>query len=99
MTKQKDEYRALVGMDYKNDKDEEVRVEAGDKIPDMPEDELRHQIRVGNAEVWVERQTGNVVDHSSVPVEVQGVLSRHANEGQDIVLTDAAVKAEQRGEI
>lgn len=89
MSKQPKEYRALVGMDYKNEKGEEVRVEAGDKITEMPEDELRHQINVKNAEVWKERQTDNVVDLSTVPVEVQGVLSRHANKGADIVLKEA----------
>lgn len=88
MSKKDEEYRALVGMDYKNAEGEEVRVEAGDKIPDMPEDELRHQIRVRNAEVWVERQTENVVDLDAVPVVVHGVLSRHANDGADIVLKE-----------
>ena len=85
--KEEKEYRALVGMNYKDAEGEEVRVEAGDKIPDMPEDELRHQINVKNVEVWVERQTENVVDLDAVPVVVHGVLSRHANDGADIVLS------------
>lgn len=81
-----EEYRALVGMDFKDAEDNECRVEAGDKIVGMPEDELRHQMNVGNVEVWVDRRTQNVVKPDSANVTVHGVLSRHQNEGADIVL-------------
>lgn len=89
------EYRALVGMDFNTGEvDEEtkepveVRVEAGDKIVGMPDDELKHQVRIGNAEVWKERKTDNVQRLEDVPVVVHGVTSRHANQGEDIVLKE-----------
>lgn len=91
------EYRALVGIDFTDTSGEPARVEAGDKIVGMPEDELRHQINVDNAEVWKAGKTDNVKDWSDVEAEVQGVLSRR-RDGQ-IVLTDAAVKAEERGDV
>jgi hypothetical protein len=91
------EYRALVGIDFTDTSGEPARVEAGDKIVGMPEDELRHQMNAGNAEVWRSGKTENVFDFSGVEVEVSGVLSRH-RDGQ-IVLTDAAEKAEERGDV
>lgn len=80
------EYRALFGMNYMSLSDNEVRVEEGDKIDNMPEDEARRQERMGNIEEWVDRQTENVGGHSEEEPAVTGVESRHANQGEDIVL-------------
>ena len=77
------EWRALIGMDFVNVDGEETRVEAGDKIEGMPEDELRHQINLKNAKGWKERDTEGVQRPGDVPVVVTGVLSRHADLGKE----------------
>ncbi len=80
------EYRALFGMNYTSLSGNEVRVEEGDKITNMPEDEARHQERMKHIEEWVDRQTENVGGNSTEEPVVIGVESRHANQGEDIVL-------------
>lgn len=98
MTKPK-EYRALVGIDYKNADGEEVRVEASDKIDGMPEDEVSKQLNQGNIEVWKDGRTKNVRRPGDAKVEVHGVFSRHAQGDTQIVLTDAREKAQERGDV
>lgn len=71
------EYRALVGMDFLGEDGEPHRVEAGDKIEGMPENELRRQVNEKNAEVWKRNQTDNVRDNSGA--QVYGVRSRHSD--------------------
>jgi hypothetical protein len=83
------EYRALVGMNYPHpdDKESEVRVEAGDKISVIPDDDwVKHHMRVHNIEEWKERDTSKVRKPESEVLSVDGVMSRHANDGADIVL-------------
>jgi hypothetical protein len=83
-----DEYRSLVGMNYKNDNENEVRAEPGDKITDMPDNEARKQLRLKNIEEWVPRQTDNVPDNPDEGAVVTGVQSRHADGGETIVLKE-----------
>jgi hypothetical protein len=87
------EYRALVGINYVpkgaekgEDGYPEKRVEAGDKITDMPDNAIKHELAAKHIEKWVDRQTENVVRPEDEVPHVEGVKSRHANEGQDIVL-------------
>lgn len=51
MTEAKPEYRAVVGLNYPSSKTgEETRVEAGDKIVDMTDASIRHELSAGNIE-------------------------------------------------
>ena len=89
------EYRALVGISYPNpDYDSEdaestvepeLRAEAGDKITDVPDDWARVQTNQGNLEKWRVGKTENVRD-SDDGVFVEGVISRHQKDGEEIVL-------------
>lgn len=82
------DYRALYGMNYTNTKGNEVRVEAGDKITDMPENEASKQKNKKNIEEWVPRETENVHNPEDDEVEVHGVQSRHAAGGDEIKLKE-----------
>lgn len=87
--KEEKAWRALTGLNYRNDKGNDVRKEAGDKITDMPENALRHEKAAKNVEPWVAGETENVPDpDDSGDSVVTGVSSRHANKGEDIVLKE-----------
>lgn len=45
------EYKAVVGLNYRSSRTgEETRVEAGDKIVDMTDAAIRHELSAGNIE-------------------------------------------------
>jgi hypothetical protein len=87
MSKNDKEWRALTGINYLDADGNEKRVEAGDKITDMPQNAVRHEKAAKNIEEWEPRKTENVRDDEDADVEVAGVQSRH--EGGDVVIKEA----------
>lgn len=83
MTDEEVAYRALTGIDYRSAATgKEVRVEKGDKITDMNNVAIKHELRAGNIEKWEPRKTENVKTDDEV--EVTGVKVRHRGEQRDL---------------
>lgn len=68
-------WRALTGLNYHDSKGKDRRAEAGDKITDIADNDLRHETEAGNVEEWVEGHTENVrKERTGDPLPISGVL-------------------------
>jgi hypothetical protein len=74
------DYRSLTGHNYVNvETENEVRVEAGDKIPagTMSLSAVNHELRDDKIEEWEPRKTEDVIHPEDNDSEVHGVKARH----------------------
>jgi hypothetical protein len=60
MAPRKKVYRALVGFNWVDEEGNEHRINASDKVEDIPENVIQSEKAAGNLEPWKERDTSNV---------------------------------------